>query len=105
MASLICNMDVDCKTYLVCKTDLDCVKTLHFDTEENSNVSNSTQIPPEFTLGTSTSDVSTTYFMGKSPFPFLDKFILSVASVGNIPGDTCQHVILTLIASHVSCIS
>ncbi|KAG5007031.1 hypothetical protein JHK82_024959 [Glycine max] len=85
MASLICNMDVDCKTYLVCKTDLDCVKTLHFDTEENSNVSNSTQIPPEFTLGTSTSDVSTTYFMGKSPFPFLDKFILSVASVGNIP--------------------
>ncbi|KAH1233457.1 DNA-directed primase/polymerase protein [Glycine max] len=91
MASLICNMDVDCKTYLVCKTDLDCVKTLHFDTEENSNVSNSTQIPPEFTLGTSTSDVSTTYFMGKSPFPFLDKFILSVASVGNIPGDTCQH--------------
>ncbi|KAL2998738.1 hypothetical protein AAZX31_09G118500 [Glycine max] len=87
MASLICNMDVDCKTYLVCKTDLDCVKTLHFDTEENSNVSNSTQIPPEFTLGTSTSDVSTTYFMGKSPFPFLDKFILSVASVGNIPGN------------------
>ncbi|TKY45272.1 DNA-directed primase/polymerase protein [Spatholobus suberectus] len=86
MASLICNMDVDCKTYLVCKTDLDCIKTLHFDTEKNSNLGNSSQIPPEFTLNTSTSDVSTPYFMGKSPFPFLDKFILSVASVGNIPG-------------------
>ncbi|KAL2334801.1 hypothetical protein Fmac_016014 [Flemingia macrophylla] len=87
MASLICNMDVDCKTFLVCKTDLDCVKTLHFDTEENISVGNSGQIPPEFTLDTRTSgDVSTAYFMGKSPFPFLDKFILSVASVGNIPG-------------------
>ncbi|XP_020220222.2 DNA-directed primase/polymerase protein isoform X2 [Cajanus cajan] len=86
MASLICNMDVDCKTFLVCKTDLDCVKTLHFDTEENSNVGNSCHIPSEFTLDTRKSEVSTTYFMGKSPFPFLDKFILSVASVGNIPG-------------------
>ncbi|KAK7380402.1 hypothetical protein VNO78_32912 [Psophocarpus tetragonolobus] len=86
MASLICNMDVDCKTYLVCKTDLDCVKTLHFDTEENSNVRNSGEFRPQFTLDTSRSDVSTTYFMGKSPFPFLDKFIQSVASVGNMPG-------------------
>lgn len=33
MASLICNIGVDCQTYLVCKTDLECVKTLHFDTE------------------------------------------------------------------------
>jgi hypothetical protein len=33
MASLICNMDVDCEKLLVCKMDLDCVKTLHFDTE------------------------------------------------------------------------
>lgn len=33
MASLICNLDVDCEKLLVCKTDLDCIKTLHFDTE------------------------------------------------------------------------
>ena len=33
MASLICNLDVDCEKLLVCKSDLDCIKTLHFDTE------------------------------------------------------------------------
>lgn len=33
MASLICNMDIDCEKLLVCKTELDCVKTLHFGTE------------------------------------------------------------------------
>ncbi|XP_004515987.2 uncharacterized protein [Cicer arietinum] len=86
MASLICNMDVDCGKLLVCKPDLDCVKTLHYDTELNCNAGNSVHIHPEFTLNTCTSDVSTTYFMGNSPFPFLDEFILSVASVGNIPG-------------------
>ncbi|KAJ1404412.1 Herpesviridae UL52/UL70 DNA primase, partial [Sesbania bispinosa] len=52
----------------------------------NCNLGNSCQIPPEFTLNTCQSDVSTTYFMEKSPFPFLDNFILSVASVRNIPG-------------------
>ncbi|XP_047166413.1 DNA-directed primase/polymerase protein isoform X2 [Vigna umbellata] len=87
MASLICNIDVDCQTYLVCKTDLECVKTLHFDTEESSNVKIPCQILREFIMDIGTSDLSTTYFMGKSPFPFLDKFILSVASVGNIPGN------------------
>ncbi|CAL0333292.1 unnamed protein product [Lupinus luteus] len=86
MASLICNTDVDCEKVLVCKPNLECVKTLHFDTEENSNFGNFCQIPPEFTSNTCTSDVSATYFMGKSPFPFLDEFILSVASIGNIPG-------------------
>ncbi|KAL4375601.1 hypothetical protein AHAS_Ahas05G0298100 [Arachis hypogaea] len=85
-ASLICNMDVDCEKLLVCKPYLDCVKTLHFDTELNCNSGTSCQIPSEFTLNTCSSEVSTTYFVGNSPFPFLDKFILSVASVGNIPG-------------------
>lgn len=33
MASLICNMDVDCEKLLICKMDMDCVKALHFDTE------------------------------------------------------------------------
>ncbi|KAK7283601.1 hypothetical protein RIF29_13225 [Crotalaria pallida] len=86
MASLICNTDVDCEKVLVCKPDLECVKTLRFDTEENSNFGNFCHVPSESTLNTCTSDVSATYFMGKSPFPFLDEFILSVASIGNIPG-------------------
>lgn len=86
MASLICNMDVDCGELLVGKPDSDCVKTLHFDTKLNCNVGNSVQSHPEFTVNTCTSDVSTTYYKGKSPFPSLDEFILSVASVGNIPG-------------------
>ncbi|KAK7270904.1 hypothetical protein RJT34_26412 [Clitoria ternatea] len=87
MTSLICNMDVDCEKFLLCKKDLGCVKALCFDTEVNSNLGNSYQIAPEFTLNACTSDSSaTTYLMGKSPFPFLDEFILSVASVGNIPG-------------------
>uniref|UniRef100_A0A7N1A273 DNA-directed primase/polymerase protein n=1 Tax=Kalanchoe fedtschenkoi TaxID=63787 RepID=A0A7N1A273_KALFE len=38
MASLICNLDRDCKTLLVCKMDADCVKTLKFDTEVNQNI-------------------------------------------------------------------
>ncbi|MED6122374.1 hypothetical protein PIB30_039121 [Stylosanthes scabra] len=86
MASLICNIDVDCEKLLICKTELDCVKTLHFDTEMNCDSGNSCQIPLQCTLNTCSSEVSRTYFVGNSPFPFLDKFILSVASVGNIPG-------------------
>ena len=33
MASLICNMDVDCEKLLICKVDMDCIKALQFDTE------------------------------------------------------------------------
>lgn len=33
MASLICNLDVDCEKLLICKMDMDCIKALHFDTE------------------------------------------------------------------------
>ncbi|WCJ36730.1 DNA-directed primase/polymerase protein [Euphorbia peplus] len=77
-ASLICNMDADCKKLLVCKIDLDCVKTLHFETEENyySRRCNYTQA----------NDTSTTYEMGKSPFPSLDKFVESIASIGSVSG-------------------
>jgi len=60
----------------------------------NGNIGNSVQSHPEFALNTCTSDVSTTYFMGKSPFPCLDEFILSVASVGNIPGNSGQSMFL-----------
>ncbi|KAI4347596.1 hypothetical protein L6164_008397 [Bauhinia variegata] len=86
MASLICKMDVDCQKLLVCKADLDCIKTLHYDTEVNYNVGNYLQFPPELTSDTCTSDVSTTYLIGKSPFPSLDRFVESIASIGNISG-------------------
>ncbi|VVA11184.1 PREDICTED: DNA-directed primase/polymerase [Prunus dulcis] len=86
MASLICNLDVDCEKLLVCKTDLDCIKTLHFDTEVNRNFGKCYSWPQEFALNGGTTDASATYFLGKSPFPALDAFIESVATVGNVSG-------------------
>ncbi|GAB2265148.1 hypothetical protein Dimus_000213 [Dionaea muscipula] len=78
MASLICNMDEDCEKLLICKMEVDCMKTLHFDTEMNCNYRKfSTACAPE---------VSGTCFMEKSPFPALDAFIISVASLGNVAG-------------------
>ncbi|XP_070677920.1 uncharacterized protein [Malus domestica] len=69
MASLICNLDVDCEKLLVCKPDLDCIKTLHFDTEVNSSLRKCYSWPQEYALNGSTSGASATYFQGKSPFP------------------------------------
>ncbi|XP_062149691.1 uncharacterized protein LOC133858274 [Alnus glutinosa] len=86
MASLICNMDVDCEKLLVCKMDLDCVKTLHFDTEVNHNFGTYCSASQEFALSAGTSDLTTTYFLGKSPFPALDKFVESIASIGTVLG-------------------
>ncbi|KAK9994593.1 hypothetical protein SO802_024296 [Lithocarpus litseifolius] len=86
MASLICNMDADCEKLLVCKMDLDCVKTLLFETEENHNIGNYYSAPQEFALSACTSDLTTTYFLGKSPFPALDKFVEFIASIGNVSG-------------------
>ncbi|XP_057951241.1 uncharacterized protein LOC131146009 isoform X2 [Malania oleifera] len=86
MESLICNMDDDCEKLLVCKVDLDCVKTLQFDTEINHNFGKHSVAPPEFALNPRTSDISRTYFMGKSPFPSLDIFVESIASIGNVSG-------------------
>ncbi|KAL7254166.1 hypothetical protein ACSBR1_008546 [Camellia fascicularis] len=84
MASLICNMDVDCEKLLICKMDLDCVKVLQFDTEVNSDFQKQSGASQEFTLNSCTSDVSRTYLMGKSPFPALDAFVESIASVRNV---------------------
>ncbi|EXC05956.1 Coiled-coil domain-containing protein 111-like protein [Morus notabilis] len=86
MASLICNMDVDCDKLLVCKMDVLCMKTLQFDTEVNHSSGRRYCSPQELTLDGCRVDASTTYFMGKSPFPALDAFIESVASIGNTPG-------------------
>ncbi|XP_057988737.1 uncharacterized protein LOC110637438 isoform X2 [Hevea brasiliensis] len=78
MASLICNMDADCEKLLVCKMDLDCVKTLHFDTETN-------HCSRRFNTSRG-NDASTTYTTGKSPFPYLDNFVESIASIGSVSG-------------------
>ncbi|KAG7981428.1 hypothetical protein I3843_05G233600 [Carya illinoinensis] len=86
MASLICNMDIDCEKLLVCKMELDCVKTLHFGTEVNHNFATNCVASQEFPLSACTSDLTTTYFLGKSPFPALDKFVESIASIGNVSG-------------------
>ncbi|KAM7273250.1 hypothetical protein ACFE04_027914 [Oxalis oulophora] len=86
MASLICNMDVDCGKLLVCKMELDCIKTLQFDTEVAHNYGKYLNAPLEFSQNDWTNDTPTTYFMGKSPFPTLDKFIEYVASTGNVTG-------------------
>ncbi|EEF49044.1 conserved hypothetical protein [Ricinus communis] len=78
MASLICNMDADCEKLLVCKMDLDCVKTLHFDTEANYY--------SRRCFTTQENDASMTCTTGKSPFPSLDKFVESIATVGSLSG-------------------
>ncbi|KAJ6752628.1 DNA-DIRECTED PRIMASE / polymerase PROTEIN [Salix koriyanagi] len=79
MSSLICSMDVDCNKLLVCKMDMECMKTLQFDTEVNNDYRRHCT-PKELPLNGVPSDT------GNSPFPALDKFIESIASIGNISG-------------------
>ncbi|KAL1206731.1 hypothetical protein V5N11_027289 [Cardamine amara subsp. amara] len=86
MTSLICNVASDCEKLLVCKMELDCMKTLRFDTEVNNNNLVRDQNAQKFQLDACTSDMSTSYFGGKSPFPYLDQFIESIASTGNVSG-------------------
>ncbi|KAJ4823721.1 hypothetical protein Tsubulata_032139 [Turnera subulata] len=84
MASLICNVDADCKKFLVCKMDVDCVKKLHFDTEVNSDYR---QCSTRRGSGLGDlNDASKAYITGKSPFPALDDFIESIASIGTVSG-------------------
>ncbi|KAB5516862.1 hypothetical protein DKX38_027510 [Salix brachista] len=84
MSSLICSMDVDCNKLLVCKMDMECMKTLQFDTEVSLNPVNNDYrrhcTPKELPSNGVPSDT------GNSPFPALDKFIESIASIGNISG-------------------
>ncbi|XP_030448880.2 uncharacterized protein LOC115671456 isoform X2 [Syzygium oleosum] len=86
MASLICSMDVDCQKLLVCKMELDCAKTLQFETEVNGDFGRHSLALQELNFNSFPSDSSANYFIGKSPFPLLDKFIESVASVGTVSG-------------------
>ncbi|ESQ43234.1 hypothetical protein EUTSA_v10012991mg [Eutrema salsugineum] len=86
MTSLICNVASDCEKLLVCKMESDCMKTLCFDTEVNNNSIVRDQRAHRFQLDACTSDMSTSYFGGKSPFPLVDQFIESIASTGNVSG-------------------
>ncbi|KAH0711170.1 hypothetical protein KY284_012597 [Solanum tuberosum] len=87
MASLICNMDADFEKLLICTVDLDCMKALQFDTESTRSFQQHSAVSLNFDLNACTSDdPSKTYLTGKSPFPYLDVFVESVASIGNIPG-------------------
>ncbi|KAL5553940.1 hypothetical protein UlMin_041341 [Ulmus minor] len=103
MASLICNVDVDCKKLLVCKMDQQCIKTLQFDTEVNYSFGRCFDNAEESTLNDCAFDASTTYLMGKSPFPALDAFIESVAAIGNVSG--CSLSILLVYLIHQGLIS
>ena len=51
----------------------------------------------ESTLNGCTFDASTTYLMGKSPFPALDTFIESVATIGNVSGYSLSVLLVYLI--------
>ncbi|KAK9088088.1 hypothetical protein Syun_030482 [Stephania yunnanensis] len=86
MESLICHMDDDCQTLLICKMDLDCKKILCFDSEVNYKYESRFYASGKNTLNNITTDVPTSYFIGKSPFPALDKFVETVASIGSITG-------------------
>ncbi|XP_049399361.1 uncharacterized protein LOC125863227 isoform X3 [Solanum stenotomum] len=87
MASLICNMDADFEKLLICTVDLDCMKALQFDTESTRSFRQHSAVSLNVDLNACTSDdPSKTYLTGKSPFPYLDVFVESVASIGNIPG-------------------
>ncbi|KAL0728846.1 hypothetical protein Bca4012_024939 [Brassica carinata] len=84
MSSLICNVTSDCEKLLVCKMESDCMKTLCFDTEVNNNSIVRDQRAHRFQVDACTSDMSTSYFGGKSPFPLVDQFVESIASTGNV---------------------
>ncbi|MCL7042985.1 hypothetical protein MKW94_021433, partial [Papaver nudicaule] len=84
MDSLICKIDGDCQKVLICKLDSVCMKSLCFNTELHSNCEEHVSAPQGFTLNPCFSDMPTTHFMGKSPFPALDVFVESVASMGNV---------------------
>ncbi|XP_062120315.1 uncharacterized protein LOC133834658 isoform X2 [Humulus lupulus] len=86
MASLICNMDVDCEKFLVCKMDHLCMKTLQFNTEVNHSMEQRYSCPQEHTLNGCGINASATFLMGKSPLPALDAFIESIATTGNLSG-------------------
>ncbi|KAG2280748.1 hypothetical protein Bca52824_051968 [Brassica carinata] len=86
MSSLICNVTSDCEKLLVCKMESDCMKTLCFDTEVNNNSIVRDQRAHKFQVDACTSDMSTSYFGGKSPFPLVDQFVESIASTGDVSG-------------------
>ncbi|KAL0304331.1 UNVERIFIED_CONTAM: DNA-directed primase/polymerase protein [Sesamum radiatum] len=51
-----------------------------------NNIQKYPGFPEKFDLSSCTSDASTNYLMGKSPYPALDVFVEAIASNGNVPG-------------------
>ncbi|KAE9464829.1 hypothetical protein C3L33_03267, partial [Rhododendron williamsianum] len=77
MASLICNMDAD----------FDALELIYpFLFQINSEFQKQSSASHEFMLNSCTSDLSRTYLIGKSPFPTLDVFVESIATIGNVSG-------------------
>ncbi|XP_020590560.1 DNA-directed primase/polymerase protein isoform X2 [Phalaenopsis equestris] len=83
LESLICRVDGDCEKLLTCKMDLDCMKALSFDTEVHAQPRN---FPGDFDSNHHGSDTTISYISGRSPFPALDAFVESIASIGNASG-------------------
>lgn len=52
----------------------------------NSEFQKQSSASHEFMLNSCTSDLSRTYLIGKSPFPTLDVFVESIATIGNVSG-------------------
>lgn len=83
LESLICRIDKDCEKFLICKMDLDCMKALSFDTEVHAQHQN---VISEIDTHSHRSDVTSSYITGRSPFPVLDEYVASIASIGSTLG-------------------
>ncbi|MQL80515.1 hypothetical protein Taro_012972 [Colocasia esculenta] len=86
MDSLICRIETDCKKLLVCKVDVDCKKCFSFDFEVNADHGQGPEALGNTTALHSAENFTSACFTGRSPFPTLDSFIETIASLGNSLG-------------------
>ncbi|XP_020689294.1 DNA-directed primase/polymerase protein isoform X2 [Dendrobium catenatum] len=83
LESLICRMEEDFEKILICKMDIDCMKALSFDTEDHVQHQNFLW---EVDSNLHSSGTTSSYVTGRSPFPALDAFVESIASIGSALG-------------------
>ena len=57
--------------------------------QDNTSSQQSSKALQELALRTCTDNPPEAYFSGKSPFPALDIFVESIASIGNVSGGSC----------------
>ncbi|KAF3335584.1 DNA-directed primase/polymerase protein [Carex littledalei] len=86
MDSLICKIDGDCEKLLICKLDLDFKKTLCFDSEVGIVMIVQERSSNNIVLDAFRNHFNGSCVYGKSPFPAIDSFIESIASIGNVSG-------------------